>query len=282
LHAGKPAGYRTTLELEYDIEAVLGGAFLGGRLVDGGLNVGGLRFQKSTGANFFSYTLSVGRTLPVLPSRDLRWINESQEKSPSRTPVAARGAPLHAARVALRALRVRPRPGWRRSRSPSRASRGRRARLGPPRGRTASPRRASQRDRSAEAAASPRAAPRPPRRRPTARWCSSTTTTASRTTYRRCVRFRRTSRVSRERLKRVSERFIHHAGPGARTRTMFATLSCFTPFIESAFRQKTFRRRVTPNAADDVSSHPSHALPSSHLPHTLYSTSAISGATTSW
>ena len=33
----------------------------------------------------------------------------------------------------------------------------------------------------------------------------------------------------RERLKRVSERFIHHAGPGARTRTMFATLSCFTP-----------------------------------------------------
>jgi hypothetical protein len=86
----------------------------------------------------------------------------------------------------------------------------------------------------------------------------------------------------RERLKRVSERFIHHAGPGARTRTMFATLSCFTPFIESAFRQKTFRRRMTPNAADDVSSLPSHALPSSHLPHTLYSTSATSGATTSW
>lgn len=42
LHAGKPAGYRTTLEFEYDIEALFGGAFLGGRLVDGGLNVGGL------------------------------------------------------------------------------------------------------------------------------------------------------------------------------------------------------------------------------------------------
>ena len=41
-HAGKRAGYNTTLELEYDIEALFGGAFLSGRLDDGGLNVADL------------------------------------------------------------------------------------------------------------------------------------------------------------------------------------------------------------------------------------------------
>jgi hypothetical protein len=42
LHAGKRAGYNTTLEMDHDIEALFGGAFLGGRLDDGGLNVGDL------------------------------------------------------------------------------------------------------------------------------------------------------------------------------------------------------------------------------------------------
>ena len=110
------------------------------------------RFQKSTGAKVKSCR-SAG------PSRfDPRAIllDKREPGEIAVSTVAARGAPLHAARVALRALRARPRPGWRRSRSPSRASRGRRARLGPPRGRTASPRRASPRDRSAGAAASPR------------------------------------------------------------------------------------------------------------------------------
>ena len=41
-HAGKRAGYNTTLEMDHDIEALFGGAFLGGRLDDGGLNVGDL------------------------------------------------------------------------------------------------------------------------------------------------------------------------------------------------------------------------------------------------
>ena len=42
LRAGKRAGYNTTLEMDHDIEALFGGAFLGGRLDDGGLNVGDL------------------------------------------------------------------------------------------------------------------------------------------------------------------------------------------------------------------------------------------------
>jgi hypothetical protein len=60
------------------------------------------------------------------------------------------------------------------------------------------------------------------------------------------VRFRRTSRVSRERLKRVSERFIiHHAGP-RRERGPNATQPCFTPFIKSAFRRLFDAARRTP------------------------------------
>ena len=39
LHVGKRARYNSTLEMYHDIEALLGGAFLGGRLDDGALNV---------------------------------------------------------------------------------------------------------------------------------------------------------------------------------------------------------------------------------------------------
>ena len=42
LRAGERAGYNTTLEMDHDIEALFGGAFLGGRLDDGGLNAGDL------------------------------------------------------------------------------------------------------------------------------------------------------------------------------------------------------------------------------------------------